>query len=146
VQGGGALSLQYQGPGAGRWAAALTLGRFGLAAGERYREQFNYADLCGLYRLFPREAFTPYVLGGGGLTVRSQPAGFARVLPHLVAGAGVEVLANRRLGVSLGVENHYYLSDQLDRQALGRYNDFYWSARAGLTFYLLPGAGRPAQP
>ncbi|WP_375418773.1 CsgG/HfaB family protein [uncultured Hymenobacter sp.] len=145
IQGGGEVALHYQGAGGvARWSAALRLGRFGLGAGERYREQFNYAELSGQYRLFPREQFTPYLLGGGGITLRTPATGRGAALPHLMAGAGAELLATNWLGLSLDVANHYYFSDQLDRVRQGRYNDFFWSARAGVVFYLRPPGARPA--
>ncbi|WP_022821690.1 CsgG/HfaB family protein [Hymenobacter norwichensis] len=138
VQGGGQLALHYQSTAAGRWSAALQLGRLELAAGERYRERFTYTELVGQYRLFPRERVTPYLLAGGGATFRSASANQNAILLHLVAGAGLEVLATQRLGLNIGVDHHYSLSDALDGVRLGRYNDFYWSARVGLTYYLLP--------
>lgn len=140
VRGGGQVALQYQGAGSGRWAGALQLGRFALGAGESYRAQFNYAELCAQYRFFPREQFTPYLVAGGGATLRAPATGSAAVLPHVVAGAGLELLASSRLGFTLGVDHHYYFSDRLDQVRLGHYNDFYWSARAGVAFYLLPRA------
>ncbi|QNE41999.1 curli production assembly/transport component CsgG (plasmid) [Hymenobacter sp. NBH84] len=137
VQGGGAVSLLYQGASVGRWGAALHVGQFALGAGDYFHQRFTYAELCGQYRLFPREQFTPYVFGGGGLTVRT-PRRSTALLPHVVGGAGVEALLTDQVGLGLGIDTHYYFSDRLDQLPLGRYNDFYWSVRATLTFYFYP--------
>ncbi|QDA60218.1 CsgG/HfaB family protein [Hymenobacter jejuensis] len=137
---GAELSLHYLGAPGSPWSASVTLGRFQLGAGDFYRETFNYAELTGQYRLYPRDRVTPYLLAGAGATARTQASTSSRVLPHVVAGAGLEVLATDRLAFGLGIDNHYYLSDKLDRVKRGKYNDFYWSGRASLTFYL----GRPA--
>jgi curli production assembly/transport component CsgG len=119
----------------------LNLGRGQLAAGPGgsfFSQTFTYAEAGVLYRLLPSDRLTPYLLLGAGATGReplrwSAPAA---VLPHVVAGVGAEFLVAPRLGLSLGVDNHYYLSDRLDLVGQGRYNDYYWAGRAGLTFYL----------
>lgn len=41
-----------------------------------------------------------------------------------------------RLGLSVGVDNHYFLYDELDGVVTGRYNDYYWGGRAGVVLYL----------
>ncbi|WP_400190314.1 CsgG/HfaB family protein [Hymenobacter sp. B81] len=144
VQPGGELTLRYGGPRNGRLAGVVNLGRGTLGAGDYYRETFNYAELAGHLRLFPQERLTPYLVAGGGLTVRNQPAaGRTSMLPHVVGGVGLEVLPTDRLGLLVAIDNHYYFSDQLDRVAQGKYNDFYWAARAGVVFYLGRRAGAP---
>jgi len=119
----------------------LNLGRGQLAAGPGgsfFSQTFTYAEAGVLYRLLPLDRLTPYLLLGAGATGReplrwSAPAA---VLPHVVAGVGAEFLVAPRLGLSLGIDNHYYLSDRLDLVGQGRYNDYYWAGRVGLTFYL----------
>ena len=107
--------------------------------GSFFRNTFSYAEGGLLVRLLPRDRFTPFVLAGGGVTVRQQLTTYSRYLPHAVAGVGAEYLLTPRLGLSLGVDNHYFLNDALDGVVAGRYNDYYWGVRAGAVLYL----GRP---
>ncbi|RTQ48206.1 curli production assembly/transport component CsgG [Hymenobacter gummosus] len=135
VRPGAELTLRYGGN--GRLAAAVNLGRSTLAAGDFYRETFNYAELAGHLRFFPKERLTPFLLAGGGVTSRSRTAGgSAEVLPHVVGGVGVELLPTDRLGLQFSVDNHYYLTDRLDRMVQGKYNDFYWAGRLSVVWYL----------
>ena len=128
------------------WSVFFHVGRGRLSAGpsnEYFNQQFDYAEAGGLLRLLPHDRLTPFVLAGGGATLRETnvgPAGF-RVLPHAVVGAGLEYLATPRLGLSLRLDNHYYFSDQLDLLATGRYNDYVWGGRVGVVFYLGKLAG-----
>lgn len=123
------------------------VGQLRLAAGPNgsfFNNSYAYAEGGLLLRLLPRDRFTPYVLAGAGATVRtSARTDNNRPLPHLMAGIGAEYLLTPRLGLSVQVDNHYYLNDELDGVVNGRYNDYYWGARAGVVFYL--GQRRPAR-
>jgi curli production assembly/transport component CsgG len=117
----------------------LNAGRLRLAAGPSssfFDYSYTYAEGGLLLRLLPRDRFTPYVLAGAGATARTLPTGGQRVLPHVLAGVGVEYLLTPRLGLSLGVDNHYFLNDEADGVVSGRYNDYYWGVRAGAVLYL----------
>jgi len=130
---GAGLSLHYLGAQGHHWSTALNLGRFELGAGDFYRSTFNYAEATAQYHLFPRDQFTPYLLVGGGAT---KPAVGGSLLPHVVAGVGIEYLITDRFGLNVSVDNHYYLSDKLDGLRQGNYNDYYWSGKVGIMFYL----------
>ena len=140
---GGQLSLHYQAVNP-KLAAAVNVGRFELGAGDFYRETFNCLEVCGQYRLFPLDRFTPFVLAGGGVTARGNSTRSA--LGHLTAGVGVEYLATDRVGLNLGVEGRYFLTDKLDRITFGKYNDSYAALRIGLTFYLGQNPAGRSQP
>jgi curli production assembly/transport component CsgG len=129
----------------------LNVGQAQLAAGaggSSFNQTYNYAEAGVLLRLLPQDVCTPYLLLGAGATARTrattpeQP----RVMPHLLAGVGAEYLLTPRLGLNVGLDVHYYLSDQLDGLAIGRYNDFYVAGRAGLSFYLGAQPARTAAP
>ena len=133
------LTLLYQ-PGE-RTAWFLAVGRGRLSAGERgssFNQSFGHAEVGARVRLYPRDRFTPFATMGAGVTAREPfrlrtPDG---VLPHLLTGIGAEMLLLPRLGLSVSVNNRYYLSDNLDFVEQGRYNDFYWTGRLEATFYL----------
>ena len=116
------------------------VGRGQLAAGTNgalFNQTFNYAEAGLLYRVLPYDRLTPYILAGGGVSSRATKlTSNSGLLPHLVFGAGAELLVKPRFGISAGIDNHYYLTDQLDQVSAGRYNDNYWSARLGAVFYL----------
>ena len=59
----------------------------------------------------------------------------------MVLGIGGEYLLTPHLGISAGVDNHYFLNDQVDQLRAGRYNDYYWSGRVGAVLYF----GKTAQ-
>ncbi|UPL47802.1 CsgG/HfaB family protein [Hymenobacter sublimis] len=141
VRGGGELNLRYQAANP-KFSGGINIGRFELGAGDFYRETFNYLELSGQYRLFPRDRFTPYITVGGGVTTRAAGATTQTALGHVLGGIGMEVLPTDRVGISLSVDNHYYLTDQLDQLTLGKYNDSYWALRAGFTFYLGRNKGK----
>ncbi|MFD1871520.1 CsgG/HfaB family protein [Hymenobacter bucti] len=120
----------------------LNAGQLRLAAGPTrnfFNNAYAYAEGGLLLRLLPRDRFTPYALAGAGATASTPLLGSRRVLPHLVAGLGAEYLLTPHLGLSLGADAHYFLNDELDGVVSGRYNDYYWGARAGVVLYL----GRP---
>jgi curli production assembly/transport component CsgG len=119
----------------------LNLGRGQLAAGPSgsyFSQTFSYAEAGVLYRLLPQDRLTPYLLVGAGATMREplRLSAPAAVLPHALGGVGAEYLLSPHYGLSLGVDTHYYFSDQLDLVSRGRYNDYYLAARVGLTVYL----------
>jgi curli production assembly/transport component CsgG len=124
----------------------LNLGQLRLAAGPGrnfFDNSYAYAEGGLLLRLLPRDRFTPYALAGAGATVRPPAGSGGRVLPHLVGGIGAEYLLTPRLGLSVGLDNHYFLTDELDGAVTGRYNDYYWGGRVGAVLYL--GRRRAAQ-
>ncbi|RAK63488.1 CsgG/HfaB family protein [Hymenobacter edaphi] len=143
IRPGAELTLRYGGN--RRLTGAVNLGRSTLAAGEFYRETFNYAEAAAHLRLFPQERLTPFLFAGAGITTRSRimMGRTTEMFPHVLAGVGVEWLPTDRVGLQLSVDNHYYLSDRLDGMVQGKYNDFYWAGRVGVVWYLGRKAGAP---
>ncbi|MDQ2794610.1 MAG: curli production assembly/transport component CsgG [Bacteroidota bacterium] len=128
--------------GNGHFSGFLNVGQGALAAGpggRYFNQRFSYAEAGLRACLFTSERFTPYVLAGAGLTLRDAlPIGKANhsFLPHAVLGIGAEYLATSQLGISLGIDNHLFFSDQIDQIVQGRYNDYYWAGRVGLVFFI----------
>ncbi|WP_233168609.1 CsgG/HfaB family protein [Hymenobacter sp. BT523] len=136
----GELNVRYR-FGDGYFMGLLNAGQGALAAGPRgqfFNRRFTYAEAGIQANLFPYDRFTPYLLAGVGATraTTSDAQGRNTVLPHLVFGVGGEYLVKPKIGITLGVDNHFFLSDRLDQVTQGRYNDFYWGGRAGVIFYL----------
>lgn len=110
-----------------------------LAAGAgagAFRQTLNYVEGGGLYRIMPFDKFTPYLLLGGGAASRTTSLpNVPNVLPYVMAGLGGEYLLTPHLGITAGVDNHYFLTDKVDGLSAGRYNDYYWSGRVGAVLY-----------
>jgi curli production assembly/transport component CsgG len=134
---GAELSLRYQW-GQGRWNTFVNIGGGQLAARRFFQGTIGYAETGLQLRILPHDKWTPYLLAGVGVTTRSTSgiSGFSGSLPHVVAGGGLEYQLTPRFALSLGVDNHLFLSDKLDERTIGNYNDFYWSGRGGVIVYL----------
>jgi curli production assembly/transport component CsgG len=141
IRSSGELRLQWNPNLRSKTSFEARLGQFEIGAGELYREKFSYIEAAGLYRFFPQDRFTPYLTAGAGATLRNSAAtGLARTLAHTTVGLGIETMLGEKASLSISGDNHYYLSDKLDRVQNGRYYDFYWSARLGLTYYFRKSA------
>ncbi|OON68610.1 CsgG/HfaB family protein [Hymenobacter sp. CRA2] len=137
------LTLRYDGAAGRRWGAFANVGRGQLAAAQVFRQTYSYIEAGALWRLFPLERFTPLAMAGVGVTNAGLGEGQSvHWYPHGVIGLGAEVLLTDRIGLHLQVDQHLYLSDQVDRMSQGKYNDYFWGGRAGLIFYL---GGRKAR-
>ena len=140
---GAEVTLHYQNTAA--TSLFLNAGRGQLAAGlgnGAFNQTFNHLEGGIMYRLMPYDRFTPYGLLGAGATRRGTPRNNApTIIPHVVLGIGGEYLLTPHLGISAGVDNHYFLNDQVDQLRAGRYNDYYWSGRVGAVLYF----GKTAQ-
>lgn len=135
VRPGVELTWRYQKAG-GRWASFVNLGRGQLATRQAFDQTLNYAEAGLQFRLLPQDRFTPYLMAGGGLTTRNRPEFSADgLVPHAVVGAGAEYIIRKRFSFTFGIDNHIFLNDRIDFADYGKYNDYYWTGRAGLLFY-----------
>jgi curli production assembly/transport component CsgG len=146
VRGAAELSVHYNPRLDSKLSALVNLGRFELGAGDFYRETFNYAEACGQFRLFPRDRFTPYLTAGAGVSSRASQGAFKPTLGHIATGLGIEILPTDRVGVTIGVDNRYFLTDRLDGVVLGKYYDYLWSGKVGIAFYIGRGPVRKSTP
>ncbi|MDO7847893.1 CsgG/HfaB family protein [Hymenobacter sp. M29] len=139
----GEATLRYR-LGDGYFSTFLNAGRGTLAAGPQgqyFTQHFNYAEAGLLACLFPYDRFSPYLWVGAGASAKgfSNFSDANNLVPHAVAGIGGEFLVTPRLGINVGIDNHFYLSDRIDQVVQGRYNDYYWGGRLGVIFYLGKG-------
>ncbi|WP_261989959.1 CsgG/HfaB family protein [Hymenobacter puniceus] len=146
VRGAAELSLHYNPQLNSKLSAVVNLGRFELGAGDFYREAFNYAEVAGQFRLFPRDQFTPYLTAGAGATSRATQGVFKPTLGHIVTGIGIEILPTDKVGITIGVDNRYFLNDRLDGVVLGKYYDYLWSGKVGISLYLGRGTAGKTTP
>ena len=93
-------------------------------------------DLLGRFYVLPTDRLSPFVTGGGGLLVQDWGQGMGDgVFGTVTAGAGLEYMLSRAVGLNLAYRFNYALHDGLDGVKLGRLNDSMWSISAGFTFY-----------
>ena len=121
----------------------LRLGRGILATENVFDLTINYAELNINYNLFPRLRHTPYVQVGGGALVVGNGIGDIfddfrdkGLNPYVKAGIGYEYLLNDRIGLDFNVSSSYLLDDDLDGVQQGRFNDYFWTGKVGINFYL----------
>ncbi len=122
-----------------RWGLGLDLGAGRVAARDAFDDLTLSAEAQLEYYVLPNSTVTPYLqLGGGAMTQSIRELSLQDdVMPHLSAGAGLEVMASPRLGVRAGLHTRYVLDDRLDGAAIGRVPDSVWGLKLGLTYYSL---------
>ncbi|MBK0404734.1 curli production assembly/transport component CsgG [Adhaeribacter sp. BT258] len=119
----------------------MKVGRGKLFATNAFNADLSFAEAGLLYRLFPKDRYTPYAIGGLGVIATQEDLLSAtdyELFPSVNVGVGLEFLVKDRLGLNLSVQNHFLFSDNLDGVEQGRYNDYYWSGKVGINWYLGP--------
>lgn len=110
---------------------SLGFGQGSLASREFYNNRFTYGGLFSTVRFLPKDKYTPFIEGGIGMM---QMGGVDNQI-FASTGLGLEYLVTQKLGISAAVHNQYFFSDQIDGVTQGRYNDFFWTFKGGLSFY-----------
>jgi len=120
----------------------LRFGRGRVAAQQYFSSTQNFAEVNVLYRMLPQYRLTPFITGGAGMCITTTQAEYSNVgtvvnkwLTTLCAGAGMEYLIFNNIGLAMSGEWQYLLSDDLDAMNKGKYYDYFWVARFGLTWY-----------
>ncbi len=138
------LSLKY------RLMPALNLEagteRYYLNAGDNYSSVGHIYKIGARYLLAPHTKFTPYIEGGAGvlMEVGDTKTATDEVNAVLNYGVGFEWMPAPRLGIFVGANQNFILSDGFDGLKQGKYNDMIWTAKAGLNIYL--GKNKAKQP
>ena len=122
------------------WMFSLTAMR-GQWGARDYSQTFNAADFTTTYRFLPYKDWTPYFFVGMGIVIpqgdnfwdiKLPDKGYAQAL----YGMGVELLLGNDVGLNFSLSNHYLMSDKADGRTNGHFDDYYWEARMGVSFYL----------
>ena len=115
-------------------------GRVGTELG--YQSSLAYSEVSLRYRLFNLQRHSPYVKIGGGVLSEIEnninpEVNFTSIFyPYGMGEAGFEYLLSDGLGLSGGVNFKGLFSDDLDAVPQGKYNDFIWQAKVGITLYI----------
>lgn len=117
-----------------RYSVDLNWGMSSLSTERIFREKIGYLDVSFNARLLPHDRFTPFVFAGGGM-VYTREADF-REFFKIHGGMGLDYHITKFLSANISLDYNYFLDDELDELKVGKYNDFCWKTRLGLTFYL----------
>ena len=126
-----------------RFSFDLGLGAGQLATRDYYSTVVQHSRLNFRYRLLNDFKSTPYVEAGGGFLFNLGPApwdeqawnewsnnGFAN------ATIGWEFMPTEKTGIDLSAGYYWMFDDYVDQMANGKYNDFWWTIKLGINFYL----------
>jgi curli production assembly/transport component CsgG len=121
----------------------IAIGAGQLATKDNYKTLVQFSRLNLRYRILNDYKFSPYVEGGGGYQFNLGPTpweeqtwndwtncGFAN------ATIGWEYMPSERTGIDLSAGYFWMFNDYVDQMSQGKYNDFYWTVKLGINFYL----------
>ncbi len=118
-------------------------GQARFSAGKYFEATGSFGEVCLRYNLLPGRQMLPYLSAGGGAMMttvsnayRPQQNVQNQIYPFLTGGAGVEYFPMRNVGINAEGDVHYMLGDKLDAESRGTINDYYWSGRLGISYYL----------
>lgn len=121
-------------------SVGIGYGRVGTQLG--YQSTLAYSEAAVRYRFFNQQRYSPYIKLGGGVLSEVEnninpEISFSSVFYSYGMGeAGFEYLLNDRLGLNGGVNFKGLFSDDLDEVPQGKYNDFLWQGKIGITLYV----------
>lgn len=123
-------------------SASLVIGygRVGTQLG--YQSTLAYSEAALRYRFFNQHRYSPYIkLGGGVLSelennINPEVNFSSMFYTYGMGEAGFEYLLSDGLGLNGGVNFKGLFSDDLDEVPQGKYNDFIWQAKLGITLYV----------
>lgn len=137
-KGAGELNIEY-GP---QWPVSLNLNfGYGSLAATDWNATIAYGEFTGNYRFFKMTRTTPYIKFGLGLTSlisstqQTDVNAFDTNIGHFASEFGIEYLITDQFGLHGSFTYRYLFNDTLDGTVSGKYNDYYWGLKAGLSYY-----------
>lgn len=103
---------------------------------QSYKESFA-GDIALKYLIVPYHKLTPFVSAGAGFDYYKAGLSNRNYVPKVNGTVGLEYLIKRNFGLSLSGGVNYYLTDDIDGEIAGKYNDFSWGVNLGLKVYLI---------
>jgi len=121
----------------------IGIGAGELSAQNAFSTVVQYSRLNLMYRILNYYRSTPYIQGGGGYLVNLGDDPFGEgdesTLENsgfLNAGIGFEYMLGQKMGLDFNAGYYWLLNDGIDQVNQGQYNDYFWSLRLGINFYL----------
>ncbi|MGK7397104.1 MAG: CsgG/HfaB family protein [Candidatus Cyclobacteriaceae bacterium M3_2C_046] len=131
----GDISFGYNGLEPLTFDLQLGIGR--LAAERSFDQSINYGSVSANYILFPRHGYSPYFSVGTGFITENENDFFDLsndIYFQGIVGGGFEFFLSADLSAKLHFSHHYLFSDQFDGIEQGKYNDFFWDMKIGITY------------
>jgi curli production assembly/transport component CsgG len=128
-----------------RFSLGFHYGRGQLATNRFFESSVSTAEVYGQYYLNPLSRFTPFLVAGTGALINETntiltSSWISDIIDEtymfISAGVGLEFLLDNRVGLNLMIKNNYMLNDHFDGVRQGKYNDYFWRGRVGVTYYL----------
>ena len=123
-------------------SGSFSLGYSQLGIYNGYRTNIGALDFSLRYRFFNKERFTPYFkLGLGTLyeikdTMEGESPDRSDLFYYGLMELGGEYLLTNRIGFHAGINWKALTNDDLDQVDQGKFNDFIWQAKVGLSLYI----------
>jgi curli production assembly/transport component CsgG len=121
----------------------IGIGAGELSAQNAFSTIVQYSRLNFMYRILNFYKSTPYLQGGGGymLNLGEDPLGEGSETTlknsgFLNAGIGFEYMLGQKTGLDFNAGYYWLLNDGIDQVNQGQFNDYFWSLRLGINFYL----------
>jgi curli production assembly/transport component CsgG len=118
------------------------VGVFRISMSDRFKQTFANANLDITYHIFPQNRLSPYLMFGlgGFYGIDAEPSAKKEIGEKLFfssnLGLGLEYMFTDNIGLNIFFTYKYFLSDDVDDQIRGKYNDYYLGGKAGILFYL----------
>ncbi|KAB7726142.1 curli production assembly protein CsgG [Rudanella paleaurantiibacter] len=107
---------------------------------EQFDRRVSTVELNLLFRPLPYQKVSPVLSVGGGVIARQPGQTPFRLAGQqyakMNAGVGVQFTPSRTIGFRTMLEYHQPLTDGLEGQTVGQFNDYYLRGSLGLTFHL----------
>lgn len=115
-----------------------------LATRDFYSTYVQHSRLNFRYRMINDHKSTPYIEAGGGFLLNlgenpfgEQPEGTTLSNNGFAnATIGYEYMLSQKTGIDISAGYYWLFNDSVDQVEQGKYNDFYWTVKLGLNFYL----------
>ncbi|MCD4709544.1 MAG: hypothetical protein K8R52_01750 [Bacteroidales bacterium] len=121
----------------------IGIGAGRLSTRDSYSTIVQYSRLNVMYRVLNHFKSTPYMQAGGGflLNLGEDPFGeqTETVLSNngfVNAAVGYEFMVAQRMGIDFNAGYNLLFNDNIDQVRQGKYNDYFWTVKLGINFYL----------
>lgn len=122
----------------------IGIGLGNLATRDFYSTYVQHSRLNLRYRMMNDYKSTPYIEAGGGFLLNlgenpfgEQPEGTTLSNNGFAnATLGYEYMVSQKTGLDISAGYYWLFNDKVDQVEQGRYNDFYWTVKLGINFYL----------
>ncbi len=121
----------------------LGIGAGRLSTRDLYSTVVQYSRLNVMYRILNHYKSSPYIQAGGGflLNLGENPFGeqTETVLSNngfVNAAIGYEFMVAQRTGIDFNAGYYWLFNDNIDMVRQGKYNDYFWTIKLGVNFYI----------